>query len=427
MRKRWMMIALVLMLGVNMAVAQDAAQTVPPEATPISPALAAQMANLEAVTAKLRDLPIRQPVEHQFPTRQQTIDYLRDLYARELPPAAIERTKQFYVALGLLPDDIDLAAVYLNLLGSQVAGFYDADTETMNVIPTTGDTPGTTLSFTEQIIYVHEFTHALQDQYFGLNGLLDTPEVQNSPDRSLAITSLVEGDATAIMTVYSQEVTARDPFAGLSMLVEGLQAGNLFLPEGIPSILTTELLLPYEEGLNFVVAVYKEGGWDGVNAAYGNPPTTSEQILHPDKYLAGESAQDVALDDMTAALGDGWTQQWDTSAGEFYLREQLKTELSKGEANAAAAGWGGDHFRIYSDGGGGLAYALRIAWDTLDDQVAYNQAYTAYADARFGVSADAGGCWMTSENTTCLVPLDSPGTLIFSAPTMAEISALMRM
>ncbi len=296
MLKRSIMIALlVLLVGLSTAVAQDVTPESAAAATPISPSLAAQMANLEATTAALRDLPVKQPVEHRFPTRQQTIDYLRETYARELPPEQIARTKDFYVALGLLSPDIDLSEVYLDLLGSQVAGFYDSDTETMNVIPTVGDDPGTTLSFTEQIIYVHEFTHALQDQYFGLNALLDTPAVANSPDRSLALTSLVEGDATAIMTVYEQNVTLRNPLAALGMLVEGLQAGNLFLPAGVPSILTNELLLPYEEGLNFVVAVYKSGGWDAVNAAYANPPTTSEQILHPDKYIAGEGAQDVAL------------------------------------------------------------------------------------------------------------------------------------
>ena len=384
MLKRLILIALVaLLVSASAALAQDVTPESQAEATPISPSLAAQMTNLEATTAALRDLPIKQPVEHRFPTRQQTIDYLRATYARELPPEQIARTKDFYVALGLLSPDIDLSEVYLNLLGSQVAGFYDPDTETMNVIPTVGDDPGTTLSLTEQMIYVHEFTHALQDQYFGLNALMDAPEVQNSPDRALAVTSLLEGDATAIMTVYEQNVTMRNPLAALSVLVEGLQAGNLFLPPDVPSILTTELLLPYEEGLNFVVAVYKSGGWDAINAAYSNPPTTSEQILHPDKYIAGEGAQDVALADASAALGDGWVNQWDTNAGEFYLREQLKTELPKNQARDAAAGWGGDHFRIYVDGSGDLASALALAWDTPADQAEYEDCLPRLRDRAF--------------------------------------------
>ncbi len=425
MLKRSIMIALLaLLVGLSAAAAQDVTP-VSEAATPISPSLAAQMTTLEATTAALRDLPIKQPVEHRFPTRQQTIDYLRATYARELPPEQIARTKDFYVTLGLLSPDIDLSEVYLNLLGSQVAGFYDPDTETMNVIPTIGDDPGTTLSFTEQVIYVHEFTHALQDQYFGLNALMNNPDVQNSPDRSLALTSLVEGDATAIMTVYEQNVTLRNPLAALGMLVEGLQAGNLFLPADVPSILTTELLLPYEEGLNFVVAVFKSGGWDAVNAAYANPPTTSEQILHPDKYLAGEGAQDVALDDASAALGDGWVDQWDTTAGEFYLREQLKTELPGDQANQAAAGWGGDHFRIYVDASGDLASALALKWDTPADQAEYEDAYRAYATARFGVAADANGCWQTDASTTCLVSGD--GTRIVSAPTVELAQALLGM
>ena len=62
---------------------------------------------------------------------------------------------------------------------------------------------GQPLSFTDQITYVHEFTHALQDQYFDLNTLL-SPQVEDNPDQALAVTSLVEGDATASMTLYMQ-------------------------------------------------------------------------------------------------------------------------------------------------------------------------------------------------------------------------------
>src|SRR6185369_3555626 len=148
----------------------------------------------------------------------------------------------------------------------------------------------------DQVTYVHEFTHALQDQYFDLNKLL-SPDIENDPDQSLAVTSLVEGDATASMTLYMDAVAAKNPFAVVSMLVEGVQAGNLTLPAGVPPILTDELLFPYTEGLDFILALNKSGGWDAINAAFKKPPTTSEQILHPDKYLSGEGGQEVVLFD----------------------------------------------------------------------------------------------------------------------------------
>ena len=414
--KRWIIVGLLtLVIGVNASAAQDT--------TTISPALLEQMNELEQTTQRLRELTAKEPVDHQFPTRTETIDYLRDLYSREFPPAEFERLKLFYVALDLLPADIDLQSVYLDLLGSQVAGFYDPDTKTMNVLPMVGDDPGTSLSFTEQVIYVHEFTHALQDQYFDLNHLLESPDIQATPDRSLATTALVEGDATAIMTLYTQQVAARNPFAVLGMLVEGLQAGNLFLPPGIPPILTDELLFPYEDGMDFILALYKAGKWDAVNGAFASPPTTSEQIIHPEKYLAGEGAQRVDLGDASAALGADWTTPWDTTLGEFYLRESLAAQLDDADAERAAEGWGGDHFRVYQDATTGqIAWALRLAWDSDADASEFADLYADYGTARFGSAPDADGCWQDDALALCFAP---DASLIASAPTLDMTQALI--
>ncbi len=414
MLKRWIIIGLLaLLVGVQAGAAQEAT---------VSPALEQQLTNLEQITETLRHLPAKQSVEHRFPTRDETIAYLQSTYDREFPQAQFDKLQRFYVALGLLPADINLHDVYLSLLDSQVAGFYDPDTKTMNVVPMVGDTVGVSLTFTEQVTYVHEFTHALQDQYFDLNSLTNTPEVQDTPDRSLAVTSLIEGDATAVMTLYAQQAALRNPAAALGMLAEGFASGNLGLPSGVPKILLDELLFPYTDGLNFVLALSNHGGWDAINTAFGDPPTTSEQILHPDKYLAGEGAQDVALDDQAAALGDGWSDAWDSALGEFYLREYLGTELGSSQADSAAAGWGGDHYRVYQNGDQ-LAFALRIVWDTPQEQSEFEGAYGQFGGQQFGGSADADGCWQNSSAALCLITGDA-GDLIVSAPTLAQAKAL---
>ncbi len=419
MSKRLMLIILLLLMSVNVSLAQDA--TPEPTEEIISPQLAQQMTGLEQITQTLRGLSAKSSVEHRFPTRQQTIDYLKASYDREFPPEKFAQLTSFYVALDLLPADIDLQSVYLGLLGSQVAGYYDPETKTMNVLEPDAESQGKPLSFTDQITYVHEFTHALQDQYFDLNALLP-PELENDPDRGLAVTSLVEGDATATMTLYLQAVEAKNPFAVLGMLVDGVQAGNLTLPEGIPSILSDELLFPYTDGLDFILALNTSGGWDAINAAFATPPSTTEQILHPDKYLTGEGAQTVVLSDMSAALGEGWTTEWESSVGEYYLRQMLDVQLSDSEAAKAAAGWGGDHLRVYTNGDQ-IASELRITWDTLAEKDEFESFYAEYADKRFSVSADADDCWQGAESAACLLPLDS-GTLIVSAPTIAQAKAL---
>ncbi len=410
-KKLLAVVAVMLSLGVGAINAQE----------DVDPQLETQMVGLETITQTLRGLDALETVERVFPTRAETIDYLRDLYERELTIDEAERWHDFYVALGLLSPDIDLRQVYLDLLGSQVAGFYDTDTKTMNVLPTVGDDPGTSLSLSEQIIYVHEFTHALQDQHFTLDSLLEAANAEINPDQSLAVTSLVEGDASAVMTLYSQEVARRNPLAALGMLAEGLQAGNLFLPPGIPNILVRELMFPYEQGMNFVVALYEEGGWEAINAAYDSPPTTSEQIFHPEKYIEGEGALSVELTDFSAALGEGWTEVLQTTVGEFYLREMLRTELADSRASRAAAGWGGDHFRVYRSGDE-LAWGLLILWDSTAEAVEFADLHAAYADDRFSAEA-VDGCWTDASGVLCL-NLAGDQTLIVSAPSVEAAQAI---
>ena len=395
------------------------AQTSP---NPLPEALDTQLNTLVALTEAIRGLNTLVPVERAFPTREETIAYLTELFNTDLPPEEAARVGLFYQVLGLLPEDVDLSEAYLTLLGAQVAGFYDTDTQIMNVIPVLGDTPGSSLSITEQIIFVHEYTHALQDQHFGLD-VLNAPEVAAVPDRALALTALIEGDATAAMQVYAQEVMRRNPMAALSLLAEGALSNTLTLPPGTPDVLARELLFPYEDGFDFALAISREGGWDAVNAAYANPPTTTEQILHPEKYLAGEGAiVNPDWEGSHAFMRDGWTQRWNVPLGEYYLREHLRTLMTNTEANAAAAGWGGDLFTVYELEDGQPLWVLTLAWDTPEDAAEFVDAYRAGLTDTYGPTLRQDNrCHARPDGVACLTVLPHGGdTRIVYAPTVDD-------
>lgn len=386
--------------------------------------LDAQMDQLVQVAEAIRGLTTVTPVERAFPTREETIAYLTNLFHTDLPPEDAARLEAFYQALGLLPDDVDLAAAYLQLLGAQVAGFYDTDTQIMNVIPMLGDSPGDSLSLTEQIIFVHEYVHALQDQHFSLAALED-PAITAVPDRALALTALVEGDASAAMQVYAQEVMTRNPLAALSLLAEGALSNTLALPPGTPDVLGRELLFPYESGLGFIVALAADGGWKAVNAAYDNPPATTEQIMHPEKYMEGEGpVTRPEWDAITAP--EGWATLWDVPLGEYYLREHLRTLLSPSDAADAAAGWGGDRFTLFEAADGARLWLLNSAWDTPEDAAGFFDAYRAGLTAAFGAPlAEDARCHDTGEGVACVVMLDTGDTRVVYAPALDEAAALL--
>lgn len=395
--------------------------------TTFDPALDAQMAALEHNTQTLRGLPALNEVGRAFPTRDEVRAYITKQYREQLTPELARRALAFYVALGMLQPNTDLPRLFVEAYSSQVAGFYDTETGIMNVIPVIGDDPGGQLSLSERAIYIHEYTHALQDQHFDLDAIISTDETGDHPDRLLAGLSLVEGDATLSMSLYMQQVVAENPMAGLSILVEGLRAGNLLPPSGIPAPLLRELLFPYEVGLNFVIALYTAGGWDTVNDAYENRPITSEQIMHPEKYLDGEVGLPVTLSDVRSALSDDWSLVWDTSLGEYYLGEHLRMQLARAAALRAAQGWGGDHFQVYVDAEERVVWLLKLVWDTPQDAAEFATAYAEFGETwAEGVgsreSTATGTCYIAS--TAICVSSDS--SVIASAPDVDLARELLR-
>ena len=141
----------------------------------------------------------------------------------------------------------------------------------------------------------------------------------------------------------------------------------------MPAVLRESLLFPYISGTSFVQGIQAQGGWDAVNDALGKPPSSTEQILHPEKYEAGEAPKLVDLpDDLAARLGAGWSVGLEDTLGEL----QLKLWLANGPNRAAspqdmsttaAAGWGGDRVAILSGPSGATAVVIDTAWDSPAD------------------------------------------------------------
>ena len=139
-----------------------------------------------------------------------------------------------------------------------------------------------------EMLLAHELTHALQDQNFDLESSLD--KVKDDDDRSLALKSVTEGDATM------RRVRLRGQGAGrhhrsipsptiCKQLPQALEAEAPGTPEG----LSVPLLFQYSEGVRFVAEAYRRGGWSAVDALYRKPPQSSHQILHPALYFDGSA------------------------------------------------------------------------------------------------------------------------------------------
>ena len=155
-----------------------------------------------------------------------------------------------------------------------------------------------------------------------------------------------------------------------------------------PAILRAPLEFPYTTGLNFVSAAYGQGQWPAVDAFYGRMPTSTEQILHPEKYAAAEAPVKVTMPaDLAKRLGPGWSVPLQDTFGELQLGIWLQEGgVDQTAATAAAAGWGGDRLAVLEGPGGAWSIAMQTTWDTEADAAAFETAATTALGKAQGVS-----------------------------------------
>lgn len=380
----------------------------------LSPVLEANLIELEVYTTQLRGLSTLNSVSRAFPSRDDVLAYISGALDEQFTEEEVARAMRLYTAFGFLPADYDLRAEMTKLYADQVGGFYDPETKELNVVLLNPNAQlGNQLPLLERVVYVHEYVHALQDQHFDLTAYLEDAEAL-SDDALLARLALVEGDATLAMSVYLQAEIERNPLgASIALLTSSITSGNVTLPPGLPRVLGRELLFPYEEGLTFVQALYRHGGWDAVNAAYANPPATTEHILNPQSYLNGEQPLEVTLNPMAL---EGWALQEADVLGQFYLYEFLLQFMDATTAREASRGWGGDAYQIYADGAGAWAMRYAFVGDTDQDTQEVAQAFEALT-AVYASKRDTG-------YRVASVLVDGVALIAF-APDDATLKALM--
>ncbi|MFW5748729.1 MAG: hypothetical protein ACOCYT_03865 [Chloroflexota bacterium] len=412
-----LLLLLVLLLAVPVVLAQDDGENDPA----VTPAVRDQIDALEAYASDVRELPALASVERLFPTRAEAIETLRGQLDQELTDVYVLESMQFYRAFDFITDDLDLESLFTELITSQVAGFYDPRTDEMNVLLLSKDADlADGLPPLERVIYVHEYIHALQDQHFDLSTLREGVE---EPDHLLAITALIEGDATYVMQQYTLRLIQQEPQA-IEALLEFDASGAAELPSGTPEVLEAELIMPYLAGLNFVGALVSNGGWEAVDAAFDNPPVSTEQVLHPRKYIDGELPLTVEVVDAVEVLGEGWSLLNTRTLGEFYLDHYLMTQLDGDIAGDAAEGWGGDRYHLYYNAEADQrAWVMRLAWDTPGDRDEFVEAFAAFMAARLDTLEDES-CGTTADDTLCMLAAGEDVILAY-APQLEQARALL--
>jgi hypothetical protein len=277
---------------------------------------------------------------------------------RSYPAARRHADEAILRRLGLIDRGVDLRSISASLFGEGgVAGYYDPRSKRLRIV--TGAATGTRVL--QEVTLAHELTHALEDQRFGLS-----PEEGSNDDRALARLALIEGSATFVMERYLlRYFSTEEALAGV--LGSAFSTG----PD-LPPFLQAQLLFPYTGGMTFVQELVRRAGgrWALVDLADRvRPPDSTEQVLHPEKYLRVEEPLPASLD---IRLGPGWRRAASGVWGEWATGRLVGEE--------AAAGWGGDRYELWQ-GPGGDVLAMRWRWDTRRDAREFAAAARSRLDA----------------------------------------------
>jgi hypothetical protein len=345
-----------------------------PSSSPSTADPSAVYAEIEGQVQQLRELQAKAPV---VPTLLDDATLKKNMsasFAKDNPPELVAANQRLFELMGLVPPESSLADLYVKLLGSQVAGYYDPDAKQLFVVSKTG-----AVGPLEKFIFSHEYDHALQDQNFGLKNL--ALESVGQGDAALAHLSVAEGDATLIMTLWAQAHLTPAEMAGL--VTASSDPEQLKILNEMPDILKETLLFPYLSGVQLVLQARTAGGWPAVNALYAKPPASTEQVLHPDKYAAGEAPIPVTFPkDLATRLGSGWTIAMDDTLGEFQLGVWLKSagKVPQEAATTSAQGWGGDRVALVTNGAR-AGVVIDTRWDSPADATEFAAAAQTTLDA----------------------------------------------
>jgi hypothetical protein len=258
----------------------------------------------------------------------------------------------------------------------------------------------------------------------GLASGLQADTCQANVDRCLASRALVQGDA-ALLTEQWQRT-----FGSSSRPLEGTPTGCGALLSAIEpgaSGLMRVLAFPVRQGVGFARGLFLKGGWAGVDQAYADPPISTEQILHPERYPS-DTPRPPELPDLAPSLGPGWTTEDTDVLGEWRMRLVLESFLGSDEAALAASGWDGDQYALLSSPEDArTALVLLTRWDTVRDAHEFSGAFRTYGENRFGPSRRVGTSltWTTPDGVVVL-DVGNDQTLWVEAPDAASAAALRK-
>jgi hypothetical protein len=342
---------------------------------------------IRAEVARMRGLEYQAAVRVGVKTPAELRAMFLGEFEDEMPVEEVAKQEKVFKRLGLIPQDFDLRTRLIEFLAENVGGYYDPEKKELFLIDQSQNPEmqalGPAARFMDEMVMAHELHHALQDQNFDLTRWMEL--LSSHDDRLQGYKSLIEGEAQLIGMQYLFKKMGRGD-VDIAQFNRMQEMAARFSPEAaklreMPPFLVENMMFPYTQGAEFVQRMQREQGWDRIGAAFDDPPTSTEQVLHPEKFLTErDDPMELMLPDFAAALGEGAEELYENTLGEFNVVLLLRAlGLPKAEAARAAAGWDGDRFKGYETKDGRVVVVWLSTWDSEAEAREFEAAYTKAA------------------------------------------------
>jgi hypothetical protein len=327
---------------------------------------------MKAEMTKIRGLKFKNEVTVGVYSKAELQKFITGEFERELPRAKAKKFEKVYAHFGLIPKDMDLYDSLIVLFSESIAGFYHPKTKELRLVnPDEEGDEGKAMGIDMQAItLVHELCHAAQDQNFDL---VTVPmEEEYNDDMIAGVKCLIEGEASAVGWKYGFADTFDQV---IKMVNNSYKTGQLpGKANKLPNYLKLTLTFSYGYGCDFVLACLKGfgGDWEKISKMYDDLPSSTEQVLHPEKYWKERDNPTIIT---LPQPGKEFQLLTHNVHGEFPIQILLQEmKINKRERESAAAGWDGDRYYVY-ERNGKVSSVWFTTWDSEQDAKEFMECY----------------------------------------------------
>ena len=316
--------------------------------------------------------------------------------------------------LGLANGSFDAFSALNNLSSGNTLAYYSPSDREMVIRSDAAALKGGKLSASLRAVVVHELTHALQDQEFGLARI---NRRHTTSEESVAMTALIEGHANSAESQYVEE---NFDDKELEQYQKETTSSSDPKVQSVPEVLSAQQSASYVFGPTFIAALQKKGQQAITDAFVQKPPHSLAQIILPSKYFAGEKPTEIESPEVP-------------SKNEYAMSDQLNQldiyflfarALGAPKALQLSDMWGNGYYTGYrtkdKSGKGKFCVAMNVAGSTSAGTQKISAAFTTWAKTSTLANAK-----VKLSNDHVAVTACDPGTKVkHSLPTTDDTSQI---